>query len=127
MTLRELLHALWCPLHAQTSDLGSDVGRCDASCVFKASLAMRMPECVPVGLDTFRGGWRIYGEGEDDECCITDEQATLMFVGKALIDHPGLLYRIIDQTGRTDKFPKHIVAAIHKLADERADVSTVRR
>ena len=76
---------------------------------------MRMPEAVPPGLSTFRGGWRIYGEGEDDVCCITDEQAVTQFIGNA-VEVLDIGYMVIAGEG---ELATRLTAALHRLADKR--------
>ena len=81
----------------------------------KPPIATRMPEAVPAGLSTFRGGWRIYGEGEDDVCCITDEQAVTQFIGNA-VEVLDIGYMVIAGEG---ELATRLTAALHRLADKR--------
>ena len=78
-------------------------------------LASRLPEAVPAGLDTFRGGWRVYGEGEDDVCCITNEQAVTQYIGNAVevLVAANSLYLVKNYSA------DGLTAALHRLADER--------
>ena len=105
--LRELLYEPWLPQEVEGPGfVGGPV---------LPPLATRMPEAVPAGMDTFRGGWRIYGEGEDDVCCITDEQAVTQYIGNAVevLVAANSLYLVKSYSA------DGLTAALHRLCDER--------
>ena len=114
--LRELLYEPWCPTcSAPVSSLCRPQAASSGHLQEKPPLATRMPEAVPAGLSTFRGGWRIYGEGEDDVCCITDEQAVTQFIGNA-VEVLDIGYMVIAGEG---ELATRLTAALHRLADKR--------
>ena len=127
--LRELLYEPWV-------DAGPD-GR---DVVRREALATRLPECVPEGLEWEDGGccqsgWMIIGN--DDWADITDEQATLMCIGRwvqvlgkrgwsAAYDTEGNEWEVSDDRlieggliSRDASLPDALAAALHRLADER--------
>ena len=106
--LHVLLYEPWCPTCGGSSHHGGCLSQVPP-------LSERMPEAVPAGMDTFRGGWRIYGEGEDDVCCITDEQAVTQYIGNAVevLVAANSLYLVKSYSA------DGLTAALHRLADER--------
>ena len=138
--LRALLKEPWCPIIEQFER----VGQCYASDVpnvaqdARPPLATRLPECVPPGMEWEPTDCQWSLSDDPHFGYITDEQAELLFIGKAVKvlgqqSRPSIIscspngrnWSVrLDSTpsGRSKLHPSLVAAlaaALHKLADER--------
>ena len=138
--LRALLYDHWCP------KCGTDIGpkHLDHTTLcpegITAALATRLPECVPPGLEKAElpySHWVLRHQtatGPSD--CqpvfgadpITDEQAELLFIGKAMDKFTNVTFTLHGEKwscivqghyGSGDSKVAALAAALHRLADER--------